>query len=498
MRMRLDDLFQAAGLAVPEGAAGVEVTGVTDNSRQVEPGHVFAAIRGTHADGHLFISDAVERGAAVVITQQNIPEYRGVLIVQVPDSREALGRLAHAFLGNPARNMLTVGVTGTNGKTTTTYLMEAILRAAGRRPGVIGTIEYRYAGQTVVADNTTPSAVRLARLFAAMRDAGTDAVVMEVSSHALDQKRVAGIEFDLGIFTNLTQDHLDYHRTMEAYAEAKHLLFSHHLKPATGAAVFNVDDPCGRSFSARFAGPQITFAMDADDADVVACNPVFSSSGTRFTVRTGGREVTVNAQLLGRFNVLNITGALAGALAVGIPLDTAVAAVETVPTVRGRFEQVNAGQDFLVIVDYAHTPDALERVLTNAKSMTQGRLFVVFGCGGDRDRTKRPIMGRIAATLGDRIILTNDNPRTEDPQSIADMVYAGICEVSGGSDRARVILDRREAIGAAIAEAGAGDVIVIAGKGHENYQILGTTKTHFDDVEVAREFLIRRLGRPCE
>lgn len=495
--MRLDDLFRAAGLPVPPDADDIEVTGITDNSQQVEPGNVFVAMQGTHADSHLFISDAIERGAVGVVVQQDIPAYRGAVIVRVPDSRDALGRLAHAFAGHPARDMLMVGVTGTNGKTTTTYLMEAILRAAGRQPGVVGTIEYRYAGQTVAADNTTPSAVRLARLFTAMRTTGTNAVVMEVSSHALDQKRVAGIEFDLAIFTNLTQDHLDYHGTMEAYAEAKWLLFSRYLKSGAGAAVFNVDDPQGRLFASRFVGNRKTFAMDADEADVRARNPVFSPSGTRFTLTADNRDWPVHAQLLGRFNVMNIAGALAGALALGIPLETAIRAVETVPTVRGRFEQVNAGQDFLVIVDYAHTPDALERVLTNARAMAQGRLIVVFGCGGDRDRTKRPIMGRIAASLGDRVILTNDNPRTEDPQSIADMVYAGIREAgSSATAGASVILDRREAIGAAIAEAATGDVVVIAGKGHENYQILGTMKTHFDDVEVAREFLNKRLAGP--
>ena len=501
-KMTLSALLEAAGIPLPAPPdPDPVITSVTDNSSQVEPGSLFVATRGSKTDSHLFISDAVERGVAAVIVERETPAYRGVPVLRVEDSRDALGRIAHAFHGNPSADMLVIAVSGTNGKTTTTYLLESILKAAGYNPGVIGTIEYRYAGRRVEASNTTPSALQIARLLAEMRDAGVNALAMEASSHAMDQRRISGIRFDCAILTNVTQDHLDYHGSMEAYAEAKLLLYADHLlRPGNRkhgrdpVAVFNRDDHYGAAFAASFAARHLTFGLEAG-ADVHASDVEFLPSGVRFRVDTPDGPLAVESPLLGMFNVQNILGALAAALAVGIDRDKVLEGIRTLRNVRGRFEVVDCGQDFTVVVDYAHTPDALERILANARAMTPGRVITVFGCGGDRDNTKRPIMGRVAATQSDLAILTNDNPRTEDPERIAGMVLEGIRAAGVAEDLYRVVLDRRAAIGEAIAMARGGDTVLIAGKGHEDYQILGTEKVHFDDAEVAREFLAdRRAG----
>ncbi len=499
-RWNLSQLFENAGL--PQGLVRESdraITAVTDNSRTVEAGSLFVATRGTTTDSHLFISDAIERGAAAVVVEQDIPAYKTAAVVRVPDSRDALGRLAHAFVGNPSRDMTVFGVTGTNGKTTTTYLLESILRAAGRNPGVIGTIEHRFGGKSVTAANTTPSAPQLAALFAEMRDAGADCVAMEVSSHALDQRRVSGIAFDGGILTNITQDHLDYHGTMEAYAGAKQLLFGDHLhRPGAGAnaggavAAFNVDDDWGRRFAAAFDGRHFDFGM-GEGAAFRATGVSFDSRGMQFRIDSPEGPLEIRTHLVGLFNVMNILGAAAACLGAGIPRGAVLEGISALRAVSGRFEKVDAGQPFLVLVDYSHTPDALERAISNARTLTRGRLITVFGCGGDRDNTKRPIMGRVAAQLSDLAIVTSDNPRTEDPERIASMVIDGVLSAGLSADRHEVILDRRAAIGRAIDLAARGDLVLIAGKGHEDYQILGTTKIHFDDREVAREFLGRKV-----
>ena len=497
--MPLFKLFKAAGIEaqLPEGRDPL-IKSVFDNSRLVETGSLFVATRGSQTDSHLFISDAVERGVAAVVVERDTPDYDGVVIIRVDDSRDALGRLAHAYYGNPTADMLVFGISGTNGKTTTTYLMESILTAAGYKPGVIGTIEARYDGKHFPAANTTPTALQLASLLADMKAAGVNAVAMEASSHAMDQRRISGIQFDCAVLTNVTQDHLDYHGTREAYAEAKRLLYADHLlRPKTGAnrpvptAIFNSDDETGRAFAEAFSGAKVTFGLEAG-ADVHARDVTFKPSGVSFTVDADNDSFEVESRLLGMFNVQNILGALAAALAMGLPREQALAGIRALENVRGRFEVVDAGQPFTVVVDYAHTPDALERIIQNAREMTTGRVITVFGCGGDRDNTKRPIMGRTAATLSDLAIVTSDNPRTEDPAKIAVMVVEGVRQAGVGEERSRMILDRRAAIGEAIATAAAGDIVVIAGKGHEDYQILGTEKIHFDDVEVAREFLAAR------
>ncbi|MBX7244603.1 MAG: UDP-N-acetylmuramoyl-L-alanyl-D-glutamate--2,6-diaminopimelate ligase [Candidatus Sumerlaeaceae bacterium] len=491
----LGDLFARAGLAPPSQGADLAITGITDNSRKTEPGNIFVAVQGTVADGHAFISDAVERGASVVVVEKDIPDYRNAVVVHVSRSADALGRLAHAFHGNPSAGMKVFGVTGTNGKTTTAYLLESILREAGYNPGVIGTIEYRYAGRKLKAGNTTPSAMQLAQLFAEMRDAGVNAVAMEASSHAIDQARISGIEFDVCVFTNLTQDHLDYHKTMEDYAAAKRNLFTDYLlrphtpgKSAVPGASFNNDDPWGREFAAAFSANKLAWGMEPG-ADLLAQDIQFDARGTRFHIAHAGQQHTIQTNLLCLFNVQNILGACGAALLAGMDWPTIRRGIDKLPIVPGRFEPVHAGQDFLVVVDYAHTPDALERVLLNARTMTSSRIITVFGCGGDRDNTKRPKMGAIAGNLSNHVILTNDNPRTEDPASIAAMALDGIKASSIAPEQVEVVLDRRDAIGRAIALASTGDCVVIAGKGHEDYQEIGKERFHFDDREVAAEMI---------
>lgn len=495
MRFKLSELLELAGVQGDVSGGDPIVEGVVEDSRRVEPGQVFVATRGVNSDSHLFISDAVEAGAVAVVTEQPVSSYSGVAIVQVADSREALGKLAHGFYGNPSAGMLVLGVTGTNGKTTTTYLLEAILTAAGYNTGVLGTIEYRYAGRSIPASNTTPSSVQLARMFHEMKEAGVNAVAMEVSSHAADQRRISGISFDGCILTNITQDHLDYHGTMEKYAQAKKLIFSEYLlrEPYTRepgpVAVFNRDDELSMKIKDEITGHVLTVGVE-NPSDYRAKDIRFSPRETTFRMEMADAVVELSTHLVGLYNVYNVLGAVALAHGVGVSLESihnGLAALEVVP---GRLEPVREGQPFLVLVDYAHTPDALERVLTNARQMAgDKRLITVFGCGGDRDPGKRPLMGRAAAELADYAILTNDNPRTEDPAKIVEDVVRGIPAEAADEKRVTVILDRRAAIHHALGLAQEGDVVVIAGKGHEDYQILGTEKIHFDDREEARNFL---------
>ncbi len=494
MKLKLSELLETAGVKGEVSGGDPIVTGVNDDSRKVEPGQVFVATRGVKVDSHLFVSDTVDRGAAAIVTEQPLSSYSGVAIVQVKDSRDALGRLAHAALGNPSQDMLVLGVTGTNGKTTSAYLLEAMLTAAGYNAGVLGTIEYRYAGKAVEASNTTPSATQLAQLFADMKQAGVNAVAMELSSHAADQRRISGIKLDGCIITNITQDHLDYHGTMENYAAAKKLVFTDYLQRSRRhggeppVAILNVDDPTVRTFHKDLPGRVLTVGVE-QPADYRAKSIKFSPNETTFSMEMADAVVELRTHLVGMYNVQNVLGAVALAHSAGLPLDAIRNGLDALEVVPGRLEPVREGQPFLVVVDYAHTPDALERVLANAREMTTGQLIAVFGCGGDRDPGKRPLMGKAAGELADKVIVTNDNPRTEDPEFIAAGVLEGI-KASGISDNNFTLqLDRREAIRYAIQLAQPGDVVVIAGKGHEDYQILGQEKVHFDDREEARNFL---------
>jgi UDP-N-acetylmuramoyl-L-alanyl-D-glutamate--2,6-diaminopimelate ligase len=467
------------------GDPDVEVDAITHDSRRVEPGACFACIPGARTDGHDHAPEAVARGAVALLVERPLP--LAVPQARVPSVRAALGPLAATLYGHPSETMRVLGVTGTNGKTTTTYLLEAIGRRAGERVGVIGTVGARIAGETVATEHTTPEASDLQELLARMRDATVSTVAMEVSSHALEQHRVDGVQFAAVCFTNLSHEHLDYHGTLDAYFEAKARLFD--PRRARSAAV-NVDDPRGLELAARVRTTDLdlwTFAVDDESADVTAETPSFAPDGTAFTLvdRRAGERVALRLPLVGPFNLANALAAAATARAAGVPLAAIADGLAQPLVVPGRFERVDAGQPFAVLVDYAHTPDALGRVLAAARPLAGagGRVVCVFGCGGDRDPAKRPLMGAAVAAAADVAVLTSDNPRSEDPQAIADAVLPGLAT---GPAAVTVELDRRVAIATALAAAAPGDVVVIAGKGHETGQTAGGRTRPFDDRVVAR------------
>ena len=477
--MRLGLLFHDA----PPSAANVEISSLAYDNRLARDGTLFFCVPGYTRDGHDFASDAIARGAAALVVER--PLNLGVPEIKVPSVRAAMAVAAARFHGDPTARLQTVGITGTNGKTTTAFLVRAVLEAAGRRTGLLGTVKSVIGGVEHEVLRTTPEAIDLQRTFAEMLDAGDEACVMEVSSHALKLHRADAIHFAAAIFTNLTQDHLDFHETMEQYYAAKRLLFTE-LAPTH--AVVNVDDPYGARLAAELGGTAISFALD-HDASYRAGAVQTGLDGSHFAVRGPDGVFELSSPLTGRFNVSNVLGAFATARALGVSAGTAIDAIAGAGQVPGRFESVAEGQDYAVLVDYAHTPDSLQNVLEAARPLTTGRLHVVFGCGGDRDRGKRPLMGEIAARLADRVIVTSDNPRSEDPAAIIDEILAG----SGGDVEHEV--DRRVAIDRAIATAGPGDVVVIAGKGHEQGQEFEAgRKIPFDDVTVVRESLRRTVS----
>lgn len=474
------------------------ITSVTDDSRSVSSGSLFVAVKGERVDGHTYVGQAIKAGAAAIVGQDSV-ERASVPFVQVTDSRKALGLIGSRFYGDPSVQLAMIGVTGTNGKTTTTYLCKALLENIGRRVGLIGTVAYQIGAETIPASHTTPGAVELQRLLARMNEAQLDSVVMEVSSHALAMDRTAGCEYDVAVFTNLTQDHLDYHRTMEEYFQAKLRLFTGlgQGKKTRQRAIVNMDDPRGVYVRAACRVPVWGYALNVS-ADLVAENVRLSMNGSTFTAATPAGTFTVESRLVGEHNVYNLLGAIGVALHGGATCDQVREAVARVSNVPGRFERVSAGQDFTVVVDYAHTEDALVRLLTAARTLKTQRIITLFGCGGDRDRGKRPKMGRAAVEFSDVVILTSDNPRTEDPLAILREVEAGVREAlqRRPSVQYHMVADRREAIGTAVRLARPGDILLIAGKGHEDYQIVGTKKMHFDDREVARE-AIQQLRKNC-
>jgi len=477
------------------GTLPASVTGVTYDSRKVVPGTLFVAVPGLRQDGRRYVGEALQRGAAAVVLEgADLLAGSATGRIVVGSSREALARLADAYFGHPSRALTVVGITGTNGKTTTSLLVDALLRRAGRTTGLIGTIEYRIAAEVRPAGQTTPEAVELQSLLAEMGERGVTAVAMEVSSHALALHRVDGVEFDVAVFTNLTQDHLDFHLTFEAYRAAKARLFS--LLAAGGKrrriAVINADDPAGRSMVAGLGLPTLTFGLGGP-TDVRPRRFVSGIDGIRMDVETPRGALEIRSPLVGEHNVMNLLGAVAVGVALEMDTEAVASALGSVHSVPGRFERVEAGQPFLVIVDYAHTPDALERVLTTARRLVGpgARLAVVFGCGGDRDRGKRPLMGGIAARLADRVWVTSDNPRSEVPEAIIAEIVVGI---PPGLDRHVTIADRKAAIRSALTWGRAGDVVVLAGKGHETYQIIGSAVLPFDDRQVARAILAELHG----
>ncbi|MEI6205511.1 MAG: UDP-N-acetylmuramoyl-L-alanyl-D-glutamate--2,6-diaminopimelate ligase [Desulfuromonadales bacterium] len=482
------------------GDASVCITSLTCDSRKVQPGSLFFALRGTSVDGHQFIEKAVMAGAAAVVIEDAACAPGEVPWIKVADGRSFMGRMASAFNGNPTASLPLTGITGTNGKTTTTYLIEAIMAAAGLPAAVLGTISYRFGATTITASHTTPESTELQTAFRQLKEAGAQAFVMEVSSHALEQKRVDGCHFDVGIFSNLTRDHLDYHGTMESYLEAKLRLFSDLLRPTElkpqRHAVINMDDHYGPVISGRCACPVIRYGIKGN-GDVQAIDVTLSVSGIRGTLVTPLGNVGFVSRLLGRFNLSNILAAAAAGVALNLPLEAIRKGIESLAAVPGRMERVESHRDVTCLVDYAHTGDALENVLSTLKEIATGRIITVFGCGGDRDIGKRPLMGRIAATMSDLAIVTSDNPRTEDPFSILEQIKAGMVSLDireyrqedlaeGFPEKGFILLEnRREAIRLASRLAQAGDIMLLAGKGHEDYQIIGIARQHFDDREEA-------------
>ncbi|MBM7565703.1 UDP-N-acetylmuramoyl-L-alanyl-D-glutamate--2,6-diaminopimelate ligase [Paenibacillus sacheonensis] len=496
--MRVEQLASLLLTAVLFGEGETEITGIEIDSRKAGAGDLFICLRGHKVDGHDFAAEAVASGAAAVVAERPLALPDSVPQIIVKDSRHAMAVISDYYFGQPSRRLKLIGVTGTNGKTTTTYLIERILRDAGHSPGVIGTVEMRYAGRAYPMSGTTPEALDLQRSLHAMANSGTDYCVMEVSSHALEQGRVKGCRYRTAIFTNLTQDHLDYHETMERYAAAKALLFSRLGNAFSESpedrlfAVLNADDPASPGYADATAAEVVTYGLDRD-ADVRATNVRITAQGTSFHVESFAGAADITLRMAGKYNVYNALGAACAALIEGIPLRQVKASLEALPGVPGRVEAVNAGQPFAVIVDYAHTPDGLENVLKAVKEFAEGRVICVFGCGGDRDRTKRPLMGSISAKYADYSFITSDNPRTEDPLRILDDVEAGLLRDNVPNDRYELLADRRAAIQKAVEMARRDDVVLIAGKGHETYQDIGGVKYDFDDREVAKE-AIRSLS----
>jgi UDP-N-acetylmuramoyl-L-alanyl-D-glutamate--2,6-diaminopimelate ligase len=491
--MTLRELLHAAGIAAPPDAEAVPVTGLAYRSESVTPGALFFCVPGFVVDGHAFAPDAVQRGAAALVCERplgtEVPE------VVVPSVRAAMGPIAATFNGNPTAQLRVAGVTGTNGKTTTAFLIRHVLEAAGVRTGLLGTVHSVIGGRVEEVERTTPEAIDLQATFARMRDAGDGACVMEVSSHALELQRTLGILFECAVFTNLTQDHLDFHGDLDAYFEAKQKLFRPARGPRPTANVINVDDEWGRRLAAEI-GDVITYAVDRDAA-YRARGVRYDAAGATFECATAAGAVEVRLPLPGLFNVYNALAAIAACGALGVPLDAAAAALASARRVPGRFEPVEEGQGFGVLVDYAHTPDSLENVLGSARELLQqaggeGRLIVVFGAGGDRDREKRPLMGAAARRLADHTVVTSDNPRSEDPDAIISAIVAGAegAAPAGEGSAVEIEADRRVAIERAMELARPGDIVVIAGKGHEQGQeFAGGRKIPFDDREVAREAL---------
>ncbi len=462
------------------------------DSRKVGPGDCFFALRGTGIDGHQFIKAASERGAKVIVLEKDeaLPDpycmHRGIVKIVVPDSRKALALMSSNFYGNPSGSLTMVGVTGTNGKTTTTHLIRSVLESAGQQAGLIGTIEYRIGEVIIPASHTTPESLELNGLLAQMRSAGCQSVSMEVSSHALHQSRVHGIGYRVAVFTNLTQDHLDYHGSMNEYFNAKKILFDQ--LSSNAVAVANWDDPWGAKIVSSTIARTISYGI-SESADVRASNISLSINGTTFAIRAAGKESTLSYPLVGRFNVYNALAAYAAGKALGLTHERIAAGISAVKNIRGRFERVVSPSGWTAIIDYAHTPDALEKCLQTIHEILppsrRGRIITVFGAGGDRDRTKRPLMGKVAGQLSDLVVVTSDNPRTEEPQRIIDDITPGIPRDATVIREA----DRKTAILTALRQAAAGDVILIAGKGHEDYQVIGSKKIHFSDQEIIEDFL---------
>ncbi len=497
--MRLSEILSGLEGLRLEGPGDVEIAGIAYYSQRVKRGDLFVAVPGLVTDGHLYIKEALERGAAALVVEEgreHPANLSATPVVRTENTRMAMAQLSDRFWGHPSGKLALIGVTGTNGKTTTAHLVEAAAARAGMVSGLIGTVVYRVAGSELPVVRTTPESADLQEILAAMVDAGCETASMEVSSHALALNRVDACEFQVGVFTNLSQDHLDFHADMEGYYRAKERLFLPGSMGGLGAraAVINVDDPSGRRLEKRTAGRPLTFGV-SEEAELRGKLVESGLKRSRVEVAYGGESWQGNTALTGRFNLYNILAALGACIMLGIDASSSLEGILSQHGVPGRFQAVEEGQEFAVLVDYAHTPDSLRRVLQAAREITPGKVIAVFGCGGDRDRAKRPMMGKIAVQEADMVILTSDNPRSEEPLAIIKEIEAGTRAAGGGAPYA-VIGDRREAIEAAIFEACKGDAVVIAGKGHEKGQIFADRIIPFDDVEEARSALRKRAGSP--
>ncbi|MEK6589450.1 MAG: UDP-N-acetylmuramoyl-L-alanyl-D-glutamate--2,6-diaminopimelate ligase [Nitrospinota bacterium] len=497
--MKIKEIFDGIELIHLKGSLDKEISSICYDSRNVKNGSLFVAIKGLRFNGHDFLHEVIKKGAKAVVVENEILNTRGVnsngtdiTYIGVYDSRKTLACISAIFYRHPSREMSVIGITGTNGKTTTSYLINSILGMNGYRTGIIGTIDYRFNGEVIPSSHTTPESLDLQGLLRKMADKGVRYCVMEVSSHSLELERVYGMRFETGIFTNLTQDHLDFHGSLEKYFEAKSRLFRDYgLKKA----VINIDDQYGRRLIRDTGAESVLTYSIGGEADVAARDISVSFNGLHFFIDTPLGGLPIESRLIGRHNIYNILASVSAAILEGLSKESILKGILSVDTIPGRLERIEEGQDFMVLVDYAHTDDAMKNILTTARELPHNKLIVVFGCGGDRDRGKRPLMGKVGVMNSDLAIVTSDNPRGEDPLKIIEEIEHGI-KGSGFDDKGMryvKIPDRRKAIEFSVSRASRGDIVVIAGKGHENYQIFGDKRIHFDDREVVREAIKKRV-----
>ena len=487
IRMKLSEVLQGAGVSLPSAAKEIDITQVACDSRRVQPGALFFALYGAKADGNAFVQDALRRGAACIASEEPAPGALSAATawIHVNEARKALAISAANFFSHPANALQLVAVTGTNGKTTTTSLIDAIVKALGAKTGLFGTIAYHTPRGDYPAPNTTPESVDLQRFFAEIRDSGGKYAVLEASSHSLSMDRLWGCHFQAAVFTNLTREHMDFHKTFEDYFAAKKRLFEGTGAGAPEVAIINSDDEWGKKL-AGLAKQTVTYGLESR-ADITTKKFQLTFDGLSFTAQTPNGKVQVASRLVGRINVYNLLAAIGAAQALGLSNEVIEKGIRALESVSGRFQRIDLGQPFFVIVDYAHTDDALENLIRTARELNpKGRIITLFGCGGLKDRTKRPVMGEVTGRLSDLTILSNDNPRTEDPLKIISDIVVGLQKAAG---KYLIETDREKAIGLAMDEARAGDIVLLAGKGHENYQILADRTLEFDDREMARRAL---------
>lgn len=492
--MQLAKLISGVETQKVVGSLQTEISGITYDSRRVSPGELFAAVPGERADGNQFVGKAVEQGAVAILSECAPHPGLQACWIQVPAIRRALAQAAGNFFEHPARSLKLVGITGTNGKTTTAFLLQSILRKAGHEAGLFGTVEYHTAKGVFPAPQTTPESVDLQRFLAELRDAGVGWTVMEVSSHGIALDRIYGCSFAAAVFTNLARDHLDFHRTMDNYFNTKKQLFLGCGAQPPPLAVLNADDPHAAGLESACSGKVVRYGLKRNGGAVTAQRPKVDFSGIRFTLQTPAGATEIQSSLVGRSNLANLLAAGATAYGLGLPLETIAAGIHALERVPGRFERVDLGQPFAVVVDFAHTDLAFENLLATARELARGRVLIVFGSGGDRDRTKRPVMGEIAGRLADQVILTTDNPRSEDPVRIINDIVVGVQKVGGNY---LIELDREQAFDRAFDLAGESDIVLLAGKGHQDTQVFADRVEPWSEVEVARRLLSRRGYAPA-